>query len=81
MSFPVGTPAPESIDPGLSLLIFVDDLSSPRARVRLADMMRQGGGRPLNRLKSPCQVVRIVLMDPTGAWAGDAPEIEVATGW
>ena len=81
VSFPAGSSTPESLDPGLSLLIFVDDLSSPRARVRLADMVRQGGERPLNLLKAPGQVVQIVLVDPAGAWAGGAPEIEVAMNW
>lgn len=67
--FPDGTPKRESLDPGLSLLIFVDDLSVPRARVRLVDLIQQGGERPLNLLKQPGHGVRIVLVDPSGAWA------------
>jgi len=78
--FPDGIPD-ESLAPGLTLLIFVDDLSSPRARVRLADIVRQRGERPLNLLKRQGQVVRFVLLDPDGAWAQTAPRIEVALGW
>ncbi len=79
--FPGGTPAHQSHDPGLALLIFVDDLSSSRARVRLADVASQGGERPLNLLKSAGEVVRIVLLDPAAAWTRGAPQIEVVLGW
>lgn len=79
--FPEGAPDHKSLDPGLSFLIFVGDLSSPRARVRLADMVRRGGERPLNILKRPGQVVRIVLLDRAGVWADGAPYIEVALKW
>lgn len=75
--FPGRTPDPKRLDPGLSLLIFVDDLVVPRARVRLADLVRQGGERPLNLMKQPGQVVRIVLVDPAGVWISGAPVIEV----
>ena len=78
--FPGGPPHPEKIDPGLSLLIFVEDLSQPRARVRLADLVRQGGERPLNLRRRPGQRVRVVLIDPAGVWASGAPAIEVGLG-
>jgi Ca-activated chloride channel family protein len=78
--FPGGAPKPESIDPGLALLIFVEDLSEPRARVRLSDLIRQGGERPLNLRRRPGQRVRVELVDPAGAWASGAPAIEVALG-
>ena len=32
---------PRGLDPGLALLVFVDDLTAPRARVRLADLVRR----------------------------------------
>ncbi|MBI3989468.1 MAG: VWA domain-containing protein [candidate division NC10 bacterium] len=79
--FPGGAPDPKRLDPGLSLLIFVDDLVVPRARVRLADLVRQGGERPLNLVREPGQVVQIVLVDPAGAWATSAPQIEVELAW
>ena len=69
-----------SIDAGLALALYVDDLTAPRARVRLADLIRQGGERPLNVRRQPGQVVRIVLLDPNGAWAAGAPSLEVALG-
>ena len=68
------------VDPGLTIALYVDDLTAPRARVRLADLIRQGGERPLNVRHQPGQVVRIVLLDPNGAWAAGAPSLEVALG-
>lgn len=81
ISFPDGAPALSSVDPGPTLLVFIDDLSAPRARVRVADLVRQGGERPLNLSWFPGQRVRIVLADPSGAWASGARRIEVALGW
>jgi len=34
----------------------------------------------LNVRYQPGQVVRLVLLDPTGAWAAGAPVLEVALG-
>jgi Ca-activated chloride channel family protein len=81
LTFPDGAPASESLDAGLSLLIFVDDLSAPRARVRLVDIARQGGVRPLNLARQAGQALRIVLTDPAGVWSKSAPRIEVALDW
>ncbi len=72
--FPGGVP--ENFD--VTLLIYVDDLAAPRARVRLSDLMQQGGERPLNVRVAPGQLVLVVLADPNGAWANNAPAIEVA---
>ena len=50
--------------------------------MQLEDVVRQGGRRPLNLLKRPGQAVRIVLLDPAGAWARSAPSsIEVTLEW
>jgi Ca-activated chloride channel family protein len=68
------------LDPGLALVLFVDDLTAPRARVRLADLLRQGGERPLNVRYQAGQVVRLILLDPAGAWAVGAPALEVSLG-
>jgi len=81
LTFPDGTPDHKSLDPGLSLLIYVGDLSSPRAEVRLADVVRRRGQRPLNLRVAPGQVVRIILADPAGTWKEAAPKIEVTLGW
>lgn len=79
LRFGPGAPA-GAIDPGLVVALYVDDLASPRARVRLADLIRQGGERPLNVRWQPGQVVRVVVLDPNGAWAAGAPRLEVALG-
>src|SRR5262249_15459486 len=76
-----GTPRPEDLGRGLALLIFVDDPMTPRARVRLADLVRQGCERPLNLVRQPGQAIRIELVDPDGAWASGTPRIEVALDW
>jgi len=79
--FPEGEPDPDSVGPGLSLVIFVGDQASPRATVRLADMVRRRGQRPLNLAKAKGDMVRVVLADPQGAWKDGAPKIEVALAW
>jgi Ca-activated chloride channel family protein len=78
--FPDGAPDPAGVDPGLSLLIFVEDLAQPRAQVRLADLIRQGGERPLNLSRRSGERVRLVLADTASAWAAGGPPIEVALG-
>ncbi|HZS01277.1 MAG TPA: VIT and VWA domain-containing protein [Chloroflexota bacterium] len=78
--FPHGAPAPESLGAELVLLVYVDDLAAPRARVALADLVRQGGERPLNLRWQPGQPLRLVLRDPAGVWAGGAPALEVSLG-
>jgi Ca-activated chloride channel family protein len=65
------------LDSGITLELFVDDLTAPRARVRLADIVRQGGERPLNVQYRQGQVVRLVLRDPNAAWRAGAPELLV----
>jgi Ca-activated chloride channel homolog len=78
LEFPAGAPA--SLPPGLRLLVFVDDLAAPRARVPLADLVRQNGERPLNLVRQPDQIVRVVLADPAGAWAAGAPRLVLRLG-
>jgi hypothetical protein len=74
--FPGGMPKSESIDKGLSLLIYVGDMSTPRAVVRIADLIRQRGVRPLNILVDGA--VKVVLVDPAMAWAKGMPAIKVS---
>jgi Ca-activated chloride channel family protein len=81
VEFAGGAAAPESLDQGLSLLLFVGDLATPRARVRLADLVRQGGERPLHIARQPGQPLRLVLSDPAGVWASAAPRITVTLEW
>jgi Ca-activated chloride channel family protein len=73
--FPDGEPA--SLDDDLVLLLYVDDPATPRARVRLSDLLRQGGERPLNISLRVGAAVRLALHDPNGAWKTNAPRIEI----
>ena len=79
--FPDGEPERSALDPGLALVVFVGDLASPRARMALGDLLRRRGQRPLNISKAKGDIVRIVLVDPQGAWKDGAPKIEVGLGW
>ncbi|NIN67275.1 MAG: VWA domain-containing protein [Anaerolineae bacterium] len=81
LTFPDGTADLKDLDPDLSLLIYVGDLSSPRAEVHLADIVRRRGERPLNLRRWPGEVVRVILSDPAGAWGKGAPKIEVTFSW
>ncbi len=72
---------PPSVDRGLELLIYVGDPAMPRATVRLADLVRAGSGRPLNLRRSGAEMVRIVLVDPNGAWASGGPALTVELAW
>jgi hypothetical protein len=65
------------IDAGITLELFVDDLTAPRARVRLADIIRQGGERPLNVQYRQGQIVRLMLRDQHGVWRDGAPDLLV----
>ena len=59
----------------------MDDLSSPKAKVKLADIVRQRGERPLNLLRRSGQIVRVILLDFAKEWAQTPPRIEVKLGW
>ncbi|BAI61654.1 conserved hypothetical protein [Methanocella paludicola SANAE] len=71
---------PASLDPGLSILIFVEDLTVPVAKVKLADLLRQRGVRPLNISIAGARV-RVVLSDPAGVWAKSAMKLEISLGF
>jgi Ca-activated chloride channel family protein len=70
----------DAIDSELTLLLFVGDLAAPRARVKLVDVLRQGGRRPLNIRRDANQAVRLVLADPSGAWKAGIPAMEIVLG-
>jgi Ca-activated chloride channel family protein len=78
---PDGESDPGELDPGLSLLIFVGDVVSPRAVVGLADVVRRRGRRPLNLARAKGDILRIVLVDPQGTWSEGAPQIEISLAW
>ena len=70
----------DMLDPELTLLLFVGDLASPHARVKLADVLRQDGRRPLNIRGDAGQPVRLTLADPSGAWKNGVPAMEIVVG-
>ncbi len=76
-----GAPQVADLDRGLSILLFIDDVSTPRAKVRLVDLLRQGGSRPINLSHQRGQALRIALVDPTGVWSEGAPDIEIGLEW
>lgn len=67
-------------EPSVALLIFVGDLAAPRAKIRLVDLLRQGV-RPLNVLRQPGQIVRLILQDPKGFFAKGQPPLEITLLW
>jgi len=75
-----GTSDPKTLDRRLCLLLYVEDLAAPRARVSLADILRSGGKRPLNIRWQPGQGVRLVLLDPAGVWGSTAPTLRASLG-
>ncbi len=77
VEFPDGAPDPGDLDRELALLMFVGDLALPRAKARLADLVRHGGSRPLNVTRRAGEVIRIVLEDPNGTWATARPALAV----
>lgn len=81
VGFPAGVPSADTLDADLSLLLFVGDLAAPAARMRLADLVRLGGERPLNVQRLAGQPVRLVLADPAGAWATGAARLNVRLHW
>jgi Ca-activated chloride channel family protein len=68
----------DDLDRDLAIEIFVGDLAQPRARFRLADVIRLGGSRPLNIRRERGEPVRMVLSDPGGAWRDSAPRLFVS---
>ena len=74
--FPGAAPKADEVDRELALLIYVGDMATPRAVVKIADLIRQRGVRPLNvRVDGE---VKVVLVDPAGMWAKVRPAIEVS---
>lgn len=72
-----GAPRVSGVSDELWLELYVEDAAAPRVRIRVRDLLRQGGRRPLNLRFEADHLVRLVLRDPDGAWAESAPSIEV----
>ncbi|HEV8003196.1 MAG TPA: VIT domain-containing protein [Planctomycetaceae bacterium] len=80
IEFPAGSPDLKTVGREMCLLFYVDDLSVPRARVRVIDILRSARTRPLNIHWQPGQAVRLELTDPAGAWRDAAPNVRVSLG-
>jgi Ca-activated chloride channel homolog len=76
-----GDPALGALGTNATLLLYVDDLASPRARIKLADLARLGWTRPLNLTRGHGEAVRLVLSDPDGELASDPRRLEVYLTW
>ncbi|MDN5347233.1 MAG: Ca-activated chloride channel [Clostridia bacterium] len=59
--FPKGGSEPPALDSDLYLLVYVGDILIPCVRVRLVELLRLGGTRPLNIMKASDMPVRVVL--------------------
>jgi Ca-activated chloride channel family protein len=77
VQFPDGAPDPARLGSDVMLLLFIDDMAAPRARVGMADLIRQGGSRPLNLQRGNGQTVKLVLEDPAGIMVTDQIKIAV----
>jgi hypothetical protein len=78
LRFEDAAPSAKELGRELALLIFIDDMVTPRARIRLSDLAMQGWRRPLNISRRPGEAVRIVLSDPDSVWESGAPAMEVS---
>lgn len=72
--------SPELPDRNLTLQLFIGDLASPRARVRLQELLRQGQ-RPLHLQRTAGQPIELHLVDPAGWLQSHALHIEVVLHW
>jgi len=77
LEYPDDAPDVSALD-GLEILIFVDDLAQPAARVKLIDLLKQGGERPLNLRRRNGQTVRIVLTDTSGVWKASPHRLKLS---
>jgi Ca-activated chloride channel family protein len=71
----------DSVGANLKLLVFAGDMAEPRARVGLADVLRQGGNRPLNVRWKAGQAIRLTVEDPDGRWQNGVPALEITLQW
>ena len=59
--------------PKMNIAIYIGDLSVPRIKVALDDIIKNGGIRPINMVVRRHERVKIALTDPDGQW--------MAGGW
>jgi Ca-activated chloride channel family protein len=71
----------DAVGPELRFLLFVGNEPEPRARIVLADVLRQGGRRPLNVRWRAGQAIRLTIEDPAGRWHQGVPAMEIFLDW
>jgi Ca-activated chloride channel family protein len=69
--------APADLNDTAELHLYVDDLTEPVVRVRLVDILRQGGTRPINVALPAGARVIVLLVVGDAAWARSGPTVEV----
>lgn len=69
-----------AIDRDVALHLFIGDAASPRARIRLQDLLRYGE-RPLNLMRSAGQLVQLRLVDPAGWLQQHRLNFEIVLQW
>ncbi|MEM3341259.1 MAG: VIT domain-containing protein [Thermoplasmata archaeon] len=66
-----------SIDRNAAIMLFVEDMSSPRATVKIQDILKLGGERPVN-LRCPAgKQIKIVIFDTKKTIAGLTIELSI----
>lgn len=76
----LGTPPnPAELDRNTVLLLYCADEAVPASRIRIAELIRQGGQRPLNISWNKTQVLRLVIQDPSGIL--NYLECEIRLAW
>ena len=78
LALPAGKGEPAKLDPSVELLVYVGDLAAPAVRVRVVDLLRQGGERPVRLVRTNGEPVRLVLSDPKAAWPKRPQRLEVS---
>lgn len=81
VEFPDGAPDAATLDECIAVLLFIDDVNTPRARVRLTDLVRQGGLRPLNLMRNENQRVCVVITHGASAPASLPMRLRISLHW
>ncbi len=70
----------QSMDRDVVIQLFIGDLASPRARVRLQDLLRYGE-RPLNLYRAADESIQLRLVDPAGWLQAHPMRFELLLQW
>lgn len=79
IEFSEPAPDPDRLTRHVMLILYCGDQAMPASRIRLAELLRQGGQRPLNISWAKEQLLKLVMEDPDGLL--DGAEIAVRLEW